>query len=271
MIRLAVNIDRKVYAQPETVVLAALRFAVAAGELLAIVGPSGAGKTTLLNIIGGLDRHFEGEVKVHDVAGSHRANGIRMGYMFQTPRLLPWLTVLDNVLLVLGADRENRALAGRLLREVGLAGYEDAFPGQLSGGMQRRVALVRAFAVRPALLLLDEPFVSLDAPTAAELRGQLYGLRQWLKPTVLYVTHDLHEALAVADRVLFLSARPARVVLEHAVDVAGSREVTGGVVEHLAARLLAQHPSLLSGRVSHPQAGNGSLPTPAPCELPSVS
>lgn len=228
--------------------LEALRFSVAEGEFLSVVGPSAAGKTTLLNIIAGLDKDVSGEIR----AGSEQrpANGehnAHLAFVFQTPRLMPWLTVLDNVRLVLSESDENRRRARKLLEAVGLSEFLHAFPSRLSGGMQRRVALARAFAVRPKLLLMDEPFVSLDAPTAWRLRQQLLALWEELKPTILFVTHDLREALTLSDRVLFLSSRPGRVVLEQKVDVPRPRAPHNPGVLALERRLLEEHPQILSG------------------------
>ena len=162
---------------------------------------------------------------------------------------MPWLTVLDNLLLVLDKAPQSVARCRHLLSEVGLAEVEHAFPNQLSGGMQRRVALARAFAVRPELLLMDEPFISLDAPTATRLRGLLLTLWAELRPTVLFVTHHLREALALADRVLFLSKGPGRVVLEVPVQLPRPRQLEDAGVGELHDRLLAQYPDLLSGLV----------------------
>jgi NitT/TauT family transport system ATP-binding protein len=248
---LRVEVRRKVYPGSPRPALAGLEFSAAAGEVVAIVGPSGAGKSTLLHIVAGLDRAMEGTV---DVGGRqvHRNGqpGVRIGMMFQTSRLMPWLTVLDNVRLVLGKDPASTAHARRLIRDVGLEEVEGAFPGQLSGGMQRRVALARAFAVRPQLLLLDEPLVSLDAPTASRLRRHLFDLWHADRPTVLYVTHELREALAVADRVLFLSGGPGRIVLALPVDVPRPREPGDPAVGALHDRVLAAHPELLAGQAS---------------------
>jgi ABC-type nitrate/sulfonate/bicarbonate transport system ATPase subunit len=160
---------------------------------------------------------------------------------------MPWLTVLDNVRLVLPAGAESTAEARRLLADLDLAEVADAFPGQLSGGMQRRVALARACAVRPDLLLLDEPLISVDAVTAARMRRCLLKLWADARPTIVYVTHDLREALAVADRVVFLSRGPGRVVLEIAVDLPRPREPGDPSVGALHDRLLATHPDLLAG------------------------
>ena len=262
MNHLDVNIRRKRYAGAGTAAVETLRFSAFPGEFVAIVGPSGAGKSTLLNIISGLDRDLDGEVQVdgqplHPDSGE--ATPVRIGFVFQEPRLLPWLTVLDNLLLVLDKGPPSVARCRHLLGEVGLAGVEHAFPGQLSGGMQRRVALARAFAVRPELLLMDEPFLSLDAPTAARLRDLLLTLWGELRPTVLFVTHHLREALALAERVLFLSRGPARVVLEVPVQLPRPRCLDDPCVGELHDRLLAQYPDLLSGLVESDSPPNSDV------------
>ena len=219
-----------------------LRFSARPGELLAIVGPSGAGKTTLLKIISGLERDFEGSVQLPADA--------KTSLMFQEPRLMPWLSVAGNLQLV--APQVELAQINEALQRVGLQGYANLFPSQLSGGMQRRVALLRAFLTQPQRLLLDEPFESLDQPTAEQLRAQLLGLWQLRKPTVLLVTHSLPEALALADRVLFLSSGPARIALDYTVPAARPRALESDVVRSLGQALLRQHPELLKGRLAEP-------------------
>ncbi len=235
-----------------------------AGEVVGIVGPSGCGKSTLLGIVAGLDRAFEGSVEVdgRPIHGAVDGEGspVRLGMMFQASRLMPWLTVLDNLRLVLGRNPVATARARRLLHDVGLEEAADTYPGHLSGGMQRRVALARAFAVEPELLLLDEPLVSLDAPTASRLRRQLVELWQGTRPAVLYVTHELREALAVADRVLFLSPGPGRVVLELPVGLARPREPVDAAVGELHDRVLRQHPEILSGEAVRPADAAGIRP-----------
>ncbi len=260
---LEIDIGRKAFARPsgsggadagELVVLEDLRISVPEGAFTCIVGPSGCGKTTLLNIVSGLDPDFGGAVQVD---GLPPAKAPPSGYMFQSPRLMPWLSVRENVRLVQrengaddedgGGDGDGDDLADRLLREMGLGGFLDAYPGSLSGGMRRRVALARAFVTRPRLLLLDEPFLSLDAPVANRLRGLLLDIWRQRPTTVLFVTHDLREALYMADRVLFMSASPGRIVLDLPIELPRPRLPEGQEIEMLRLRLLEQHPELLAG------------------------
>jgi len=246
--RLEVNVHRKVYPGASHAALEGLSFVASGGEFVAIVGPSGAGKSTLLNLVCGLDGDFEGDIRLNGTApGSRDRNPPRVGVMFQSPRLMPWLSIVDNLRLVLRPGESTDGTIQHLLGQVGLNGWEQAFPNQLSGGMQRRASLARAFAVAPELLLLDEPFVSLDSPTASKMRDHLLDLWQERRCTVLMVTHELREALALADRVLFLSASPARVVLSCKVSLSRPRGPTDPAVAALHDRLLASHPEILSG------------------------
>jgi ABC-type nitrate/sulfonate/bicarbonate transport system ATPase subunit len=233
---LSIDIRSKVFANGHCA-LRELTFTAADGEFVAIVGPSGAGKSTLLKIIGGLDSQFDGTLTQSGLD--------RLGFMFQEPRLMPWLTVAQNLQLI-EPEMQGSRLAEALHR-VGLGDCAELFPGQLSGGMQRRVALLRAFSVSPQLLLMDEPFQSLDAPNAEQLRGHLQALWQATRPTVLFVTHNLSEALALADRVLFLSAGPSRVLLELPVTLPRPRAQHAPEVQALRHELLTKHPELLKG------------------------
>jgi len=217
--------------------LAELKFTAESGDFVAIVGPSGAGKTTLLKIIAGLDPAFVGTVSA--------GRNTRVGFVFQEPRLLPWLNVADNLRLVQPELSDAVIEAG--LAKVGLSGTGSQFPLRLSGGMQRRVALLRAFLIKPELLLLDEPFISLDAPTADSLYDVLAALRADVMPTTLLVTHDLREALALADRVLFVSKSPARLILDHRVDLPRPRRRDDDAVSQAHHELMSQHPELLGG------------------------
>ena len=201
--------------------LGELAFSLGNGEVAALVGPSGCGKTTLLRIIAGLDSDFEGSVALP-------AHGM-LGMVFQEPRLLPWRTVEQNVRLA--APRATDAALGTLFQALGLTAHRDHFPGELSLGLARRVALARAFAVEPDLLLLDEPFVSLDDALAARLRDELADLVNRRPITTLLVTHNVEEAIGLADRLLLLSLGPARVL----GDVPVTRPRTPRTPQELAA------------------------------------
>jgi ABC-type nitrate/sulfonate/bicarbonate transport system ATPase subunit len=185
-------------------VLGEVAFSLKSGEVVALVGPSGCGKTTLLRIVAALDRDFVGNVTLP----SHGT----LGMVFQEPRLLAWRTVEQNVRLA--APQANDAELAALFATLGLAAHRHHYPGELSLGLARRVALARAFAVNPALLLLDEPFVSLDDRLSSRLREELAELVNRRPVTTLLVTHDLDEAIGLADRVILLSAPPARVLAE---------------------------------------------------------
>jgi NitT/TauT family transport system ATP-binding protein len=235
------------------VALKDVQLALQAGEFVCLIGPSGCGKSTLINIINGLDADFDGNVALN---GSAPRGGIAT--MFQNPRLMPWLTVIDNVRLVLEhkPPAEATRKARELLTAMELGDVLEAYPNRLSGGMQRRVALARAFSIEPRLLLMDEPFVSLDAPVANRLRSMLIELWQHSSATVLFVTHDMHEALALADRVLFMSGSPGRMVLEVPVNLPRPRNSDDPQVSELYKQLLLQHPDLLAGLVDDQHSRN---------------
>ncbi len=173
-----------------------------AGKIHALVGPSGFGKTTLLRIIIGLDRDFEGSVTLPP--------GTKIGMVFQEPRLLPWRTVLDN--LKLAAPEASETALASLAKDLGLDDHLRNFPGELSLGQARRVALARALAIEPNLLVLDEPFVSLDAALARRLASELAALVERTGVTTLLVTHDIDEAIRLADHIVLLGHRPAEIV-----------------------------------------------------------
>jgi NitT/TauT family transport system ATP-binding protein len=205
--RLEVAIKRKSYLSASGGVLHVLgeiAFGLAFGEVAALVGPSGCGKTTLLRIIAGLDNDYEGDIAL--------PAGGRLGMVFQEPRLLPWRTVEQNIRLA--APGVTDAALDSLFDALGLAAHRSHFPGELSLGLARRVALARAFAVEPDLLLLDEPFVSLDDALADKLRNELVELVQRRPVTTLLVTHNIDEAIGLADRLLLLSRSPAHIVAD---------------------------------------------------------
>jgi NitT/TauT family transport system ATP-binding protein len=184
-----------------------------AGEFVSVVGPSGCGKSTLLRMISGLMKPTGGDVFVR----GKRVERIRtdVGYMFQTDALLPWRTVLDNVALPLKfkgmARREREVLAREWIATVGLSGFENAYPHQLSGGMRKRVSLASMLVASPDIILMDEPFSALDVQTRSLMENELMAIWQRERKTVLFVTHDLEEAIALSDKVVVLSARPTRV------------------------------------------------------------
>lgn len=182
-------------------------FSLRQGEVCALLGPSGCGKTTLLRIVAGLDADFEGRLVL---PGEHK-----IGMVFQEPRLLPWRSVVQNLRLV-GTSSDNDL--AEIVAALRLSRHLDHFPGELSLGLARRVAIARAFAVKPDLLLLDEPFVSLDAALAVRLREELLALVLKRKATTLIVTHDVEEAIAIADRILVLSAAPGRLIADRTIE-----------------------------------------------------
>jgi NitT/TauT family transport system ATP-binding protein len=182
---------------------------VEAGSFLTILGPSGCGKTTLLNIMAGIDSATQGSVSF--------ADGIRRrAYMFQRDTLLPWRTAVSNVEIGMsnsGMSRAaKRAAATEWLELVGLQGFENAYPAQLSGGMRRRVALATVFAHRPEVLFMDEPFGAVDAQTRIQLQGELLKLCESKELTVIFVTHDIEESLLLSDRVVVMSGKPGRII-----------------------------------------------------------
>ena len=212
-------------------VVSGLTLRLEAGSFGALIGPSGCGKTTILKIAAGLDRDFIGE---------RRAPGFgRLGMVFQEPRLLAWRTVEQNIRLALPPGRVNADLRD-LIEVLGLGAHLARYPGELSLGLARRVAIARAFAVEPDFLLLDEPFVSLDEATADRLRSELAALTTRNEVTTLMVTHDLLEAVQLADRLFFLSERPARIILEQQLPPprgARSKDVVASISDELRAQL----------------------------------
>lgn len=222
----------------DTPVIGGLDLDVAPGEIVALVGPSGCGKSTLLRLAAGLDTRYKGEISVGGatVCGPNPAVGV----VFQEPRLFPWLSVADNVAFGLTDRASSRArqLVGETLAVVGLAEFAGALPKQLSGGMAQRVALARALVTEPRVLLMDEPFSSLDAFTRMRLQDHLLAAWTRYQPTLLLVTHDLDEAVYLADRVILVSERPARVQQELRVEAARPRDRRDPSLAALRATLL---------------------------------
>jgi NitT/TauT family transport system ATP-binding protein len=210
--------------------LSAVDLEVAEGEFVSIVGPSGCGKSTLLYILGGFIRADSGVIEVGGKAVT--GPGTDRGVVFQEYALFPWLTVTQNIrygLEMTGvARREREETVRRLVRTIGLEGFEHRFPRELSGGMKQRVAIARTLAYDPNILLLDEPFGALDAQTRETMQDELLRLWQATRKTVVMVTHDVNEAVYLSDRVLVMSQRPGRMVAEFsiAIDRSGNRETT---------------------------------------------
>lgn len=212
-----------------------LNLEIRTGEFVAIVGPSGCGKSTLLQILSGLDQASQGSF-------SFGKKDPRVGVVFQNPRLLPWRTVRENLELVLDAAIDPQSVEDWMTR-VGLPDIMEQYPERLSLGMMRRVALARAFAVEPDLLLMDEPLVSLDAPTARKIRALLLSLWASRPHTVVYVTHDLREAIELADRLVFVATSPMHVVADLRVPLARG-ERSPEQIESLVSKLKSGHPDL---------------------------
>ncbi len=199
-------------------------FSVGDGEFCSIVGPSGCGKSTVLNVIAGLAPAARGEVYV---AGA-RVSGVnrKIGYMFQKDTLLPWASAVGNVMLPLEVNgTKDRRRAIDLLRLVGLSGFENHYPRELSGGMRKRVQLARVLAQDPEILLMDEPFGALDAQTKLIIQEEFLRIWEQNRKTVVFITHDLQEAIMLSDRILIMTARPGRIRNTYQVPLARPRDV----------------------------------------------
>ena len=198
--------------QGETIAVDNISFSVNEGEVVAIIGPSGCGKTTLLSLAAGLIAPTHGKVK---------NNGVSFGYMLQKDELFPWRTIEKNICLPLEVKRtlaeDTKARALRLAEKYGLGQFLKSYPHALSGGMRQRAALIRTLAVNPDVLLLDEPFSALDYQTRLSVCDDVYSIIRSEKKTALLITHDISEAISVADKIVVLSARPARVLSTHEI------------------------------------------------------
>jgi len=237
-----IDIKNKTYTTADSrqhIAISDLKLTLPENQFVCLVGPSGCGKTTLLNIIANLDTDYQGEIAL---AQHHIKPNI--GYIFQNPRLLPWRTVRENIELALNSPQPD--IIDSLLDTMQLSDIQHRYPEHLSLGMSRRIAIIRAFAINPDILLMDEPFVSLDAPTARQVRGLLIKLWQQRPHTILFVTHDLREAIALADKLIFLSAAPMSVVSEVEVNIAREERDNEEKIERFRQQLLTQHPEINS-------------------------
>lgn len=214
---------------------------VAEHRIVAILGASGCGKSTLLNVISGLVTPDSGEVCIEGIPAGQFKNWRDVSYMFQEDRLLPWRTALANVEFALEAGTmpraERRLRAREALELVDLAGFEDAFPYQLSGGMRSRVALARSLVLEPCILLMDEPFSRLDAQTRALMHGELLRIHRLKKITIVFVTHDVEESVVLADEVVVMAPRPGRVRESVPIELDRPRDPTEPAVTRYIQRL----------------------------------
>jgi len=221
------GVDKRFDGEQGTVhALADIDFAVDPGEFVCIVGPSGCGKTTLFRILAGLEPASSGEVRLDDAVVTGPTPD--MGVVFQEYHLFPWQTVRENVAFGLeqtdvAAEERERRIA-HLIDLVGLEGFEDSYPKALSGGMKQRVALARALAIDPALLLMDEPFGAVDAQTRERLQGELLEIWAETAKTILFVTHDVEEAIRLADRIVVMARDPGSIREIVTVDLERPRE-----------------------------------------------
>ncbi len=217
-------------------------FKVYEGEFLTVVGPSGCGKTTLLRIIAGLEKPDKGYVKIDGKKVESPVNGL--GYIPQDFSLFPWRTVIGNIefgLEVNGVSRDERKkIVKELIGLVGLEGFENSFPKELSGGMKQKVAIARALAIDPIVLLLDEPFANLDAQTRSYMQRELERIWHEHKKTVIFVTHHIEEAIYLADRIILLSSRPGKVKMELKIDLPRPRIITSPEFVSIRAKLLKE-------------------------------
>ena len=200
--------------QSQNLIFKNLNFTIKKGQFVSFFGPSGCGKTTLLNIISGLDKDFDGSVQTYN-----DATNSNISYMFQAPRLFPWLTAIENIKYPINKRKNCEKIAFELIKKIGLEKYKNQYPNKLSGGMQRRIALARAFAPNPDILLLDEPFISIDKKVSNLLRKLLITLWKKYKPIIVFVTHDLDEAIELADRICFLSNLPSKILLDYEINL----------------------------------------------------
>lgn len=220
-------------------ILEDIKFTVNKSEIVSIIGPSGCGKTTLLRIIASLEDEYTG-----DVSFKNKNSIENLGFIFQDSRLLPWLSVKENILLV--QKNKNEKKIEELLCEVGLKENIDSYIKELSGGMKRRVSIVRAFINSPEVLLLDEPFISLDYPTAQILRKLFFKFFSDYSPIGLFVTHDLDEALTISDRILFLSSNPSTIIYEYLNEASFDKNI----IANKRDKILEEYPNILSGSLS---------------------
>lgn len=217
-------------------ILENIEFQIENKEFISIIGPSGCGKSTFLNILASLETQFQGSIEIPFE---------EISFMFQDDRLLPWLSVKENLLLI--SQNKDLEEIKRVLKLINLEGVLELYPKALSGGMKRRVSLVRAFINRPKLILLDEPFISLDFPTSQELKFEFLKLCKEFNPIVVLVTHDISEAILFSNRIFFLSKSPSTIVLEY--KNLNNQSFDMKKIDEIKNNLLERYPNILKGEL----------------------
>ena len=231
-----INIDIKDKRFNKKDILKDINISIKQSEFLSIIGPSGCGKSTLLNIVANLDEKYNGHVD---------GDFSNISFMFQDHRLLPWMSVKENLLLI--SKTKDLDEIKQLVKLVGLDNILDEYPNKLSGGMARRVSLVRAFINKPSLILLDEPFISLDYPTSVGLKKDFLNFCKEFNPTVILVTHDISEAIHLSDRILFLSKNPAQIIYEF--KNINNQEFNLKKIDEIKNKILENYPKILEGEI----------------------
>ena len=212
-------------------------------EVVALVGPSGIGKSTLLNILSGNDSKYEGTININ-----RSIENKKLSFIFQAHNLLPWLTAYENVEIACNTESLDKNSALQILKEVGLDDFINSYPNNLSGGMKRRVSIARAFVNKPNILLMDEPFVSLEKPLANQLREQTISLINKNKVTAILVTHDLKEAIMFANRIIFCNDNPMRIYLEREIRLKDSPLYDSDEINEIYNDIISSDPAILKAK-----------------------
>jgi NitT/TauT family transport system ATP-binding protein len=238
----------KTYGDPghELLVLDKISFDVAVSSLVTIVGPSGSGKSTLLNVLAGLEPYKSGNVDIQN-----SSDGSKLGYVFQSPRLLPWLSIEDNLMFVRPQQVDkstHKQRTQRYLKMVGLKDVGHKYPHQLSGGMQQRVGIARGLCVEPAVLLMDEPFSHLDEITAEQMRWELLRIWQETRRTIIFITHDIQEAVQLGDRLIILDYQ-GRIFEDIEISLSRPREFTDRAFVDFYADVVSRFHKMQASRV----------------------
>ena len=212
-------------------------------EVVALIGPSGIGKSTLLNILSGYDQNFSGQIDIN-----REIKDKKLSFIFQAHNLLPWLTTLENVELVTNKENSKHNRPYKILKELGLKEFINTYPNNLSGGMKRRVSIARAFVNNPNILLMDEPFISLEKPLANHLRELTISQIKKNKVTAILVTHDLKEAIIFADRIIFCNDTPMKILLDKKTELPEHSDYDSDQVDKIYREIMISHPNILKAK-----------------------